>query len=403
MSPRDPLGYYAILAVPLDASDEQLKAAYRRRAMALHPDRNPGHDTTEQFQLLNDAFKVLSDPRTRATYGAAPRQAARPEPTPEPIRCSVCGKVSAQPRVAVFRSVRSFVLVTLRKPVAGVFCSECAQKAALKASAITWLLGWWGIPWGPLHSLQALLENLSGGSHPALENARMLAWQAYCFERAGKPDVAHAVARDALKFCAKVRPTSRQPARVKERDELAQRLQAFIASRPAGAAPARLKNAWRPLNRWFPLHLAALLLAGALITWAVMSWPFGGAEAPPALAPNGQPWPSAAGYLAGTAQTRQGGHCQIVLDNQQNSAAVYVQLVPLGQAGEPPARQVFVPAGGLFTVGSVQAGRYELRYQELARGGRARNQPITLSETQNGKRIDYSVLTLTLQGAKGAP
>ena len=39
----------------------QIKAAYRRRAMELHPDRNKDAHTTRQFQLLNEAYGVLSD------------------------------------------------------------------------------------------------------------------------------------------------------------------------------------------------------------------------------------------------------------------------------------------------------------------------------------------------------
>lgn len=61
--------YYDILGVARDVSPEDLKKAYRRKAMDLHPDRNPDrHDAEEQFKRLNEAYSVLADPKRRAIY-----------------------------------------------------------------------------------------------------------------------------------------------------------------------------------------------------------------------------------------------------------------------------------------------------------------------------------------------
>lgn len=61
--------YYATLGVQRDASADDLKKAYRKLAMQLHPDRNPGDKTAEaRFKELNEAYDVLKDEQKRAAY-----------------------------------------------------------------------------------------------------------------------------------------------------------------------------------------------------------------------------------------------------------------------------------------------------------------------------------------------
>lgn len=60
--------YYALLGVERDASPEDIKRAYRKRAMKVHPDVAQGEDAAEQFKELTEAYQVLSDPNKRSIY-----------------------------------------------------------------------------------------------------------------------------------------------------------------------------------------------------------------------------------------------------------------------------------------------------------------------------------------------
>ncbi|TAK33535.1 MAG: J domain-containing protein [Chloroflexota bacterium] len=61
--------YYAILGVKRDATEKEIKQAYRKLARKLHPDVNPGNKAAEsKFKEINEAYEVLSDPEKRKKY-----------------------------------------------------------------------------------------------------------------------------------------------------------------------------------------------------------------------------------------------------------------------------------------------------------------------------------------------
>jgi curved DNA-binding protein len=86
MSQKD---YYQVLEVSVDASAEEIKKAYRRLALATHPDRNRNDPRAEErFKEISEAYGVLSDPQKRSQYddyrrigfgrGAAGQRRAQP-------------------------------------------------------------------------------------------------------------------------------------------------------------------------------------------------------------------------------------------------------------------------------------------------------------------------------------
>ena len=81
--------YYALLKIRRDATQDEVKRAYRRLARELHPDVNPDPETQERFKEITQAYEVLSDTDKRRMYdmgmdpfaaspaGAGPARSAR--------------------------------------------------------------------------------------------------------------------------------------------------------------------------------------------------------------------------------------------------------------------------------------------------------------------------------------
>ncbi len=89
MGKRD---YYTILGIAKNASDAEIKKAYRQAALKYHPDRNPGDSTAaEKFREAAEAYEVLSNPEQRKQYDQYGQDFGRrrgapeyEEPTPPP-------------------------------------------------------------------------------------------------------------------------------------------------------------------------------------------------------------------------------------------------------------------------------------------------------------------------------
>jgi len=116
----------------------------------------------------------------------------------------------------------------------------------------------------------------------------------------------------------------------------------------------------------------------------------------PDTAPNGQPWPAYAGYAFGYPQLNLVGLSSVTVDNSNNDSDVFVKLTSLGSSKAFPVRQFYIPAFRKFTLSSVAAGNYDIRYRDLSTGVLSRSESFILQEIPTDDGTRYSNFTMTL-------
>ena len=205
--------HYELLGLSASATRAEIKAAYHHLVLKYHPDRNPDPKAVERTQALNDAYAVLSDDRRRQLYDEwlrasetsrppqADTESAQETSSPAPdFLCSNCGVKDASLRLVAMYYVLSFLVVTFRRAASGIWCRKCRAREAAKWTFLSGIAGWWGVPWGPIYTLQALWINACGGLQPPSNNAALLRALAYQLYTSGRPGEAAAALRQSLRL-----------------------------------------------------------------------------------------------------------------------------------------------------------------------------------------------------------
>lgn len=212
MNHSDPLGLYRALGISPTATEEEIAAAFRRRAKETHPDTS-GRESTEEFVQVSAAYDVLGDPARREKYDKSSwepfkrdeeakkdREQDRGYPGTsskirlDPTRCDFCGKVTAQPRYLVFTYFMALLFFSRSYSATGIFCKRCACQKGLVYSIITMILGSWSFPLGPLLSAVVILRNAYETWKVNIEDDRLTLRNAYAFESHGNSKLAYALA-----------------------------------------------------------------------------------------------------------------------------------------------------------------------------------------------------------------
>ena len=195
---------YAALGIEPNAPPGDIRRAYRRQAKKLHPDANPSTDSTREFQRLNEAYRVLRNPKLRLAYDASKIAVPQtfttfPEfgaqPNARPLRCQFCRKPTVRPRFTIYWSVVSNLIYARRHPKTGMFCASCARQASLRATLISACFGWWSLP-GLILTPMAIVRNARGGVRPPGGDTLLLWNNALRFYTRGDARIAKGLAKE---------------------------------------------------------------------------------------------------------------------------------------------------------------------------------------------------------------
>lgn len=385
MNERDVSGHYAALGVEWTATAEEIKAAFRALAKVYHPDKNADPSSKARFQGISAAYAILGDPERRKQYDQAqyktPDKEERSTGAPrrmEPIACSRCKKVTAQPRYAVYWTVVSALIATWRTPSQGIYCAACARSVAFRCSAISSVTGWWGV-WGLIWTPKHIVENSLGGHQEPIANVRLLWYNALAFLSQGNVKVAHALAR-------KVAATNTDLA-LDAADLLSEMHRSGIPRDSAQLADP-WKRQWGSTLSQMSLGLAIPALAIFMIAsegdvdrnWG--SNPNAASRAPPivasvesqqaenfgaeeaALAPVAPPLPICAEMpedgtlLAGALHDGEFGHKLVVKNGSSGPAIIKVRYAETGKT----AFAFYVGEGATASAYPIPDGRYRIQY-----------------------------------------
>lgn len=117
------------------------------------------------------------------------------------------------------------------------------------------------------------------------------------------------------------------------------------------------------------------------------------------VAPNGQRWPGASGYVDGYELLNKGGASEVVIDNSRSDADVFAKLVSLDGPVAFPVRTVFIAARGRLVLDMLSIGTYDVRYRNLTSGGLYRTPAFILEEVHTPRGTQHSVASLSLSAA----
>jgi curved DNA-binding protein CbpA len=140
--------YYSILNVPRNASQEEIKHAFRTLANKHHPDKPTGNQAI--FASLSEAYAVLSNSEKRRLYdlnfnssSSNTNTSYSYTPPRDPNICPGCGIKAPLRNVKLYQNIGLLVTRFSRK-IESKLCKSCINKNFSRFTLTTFILGWWG-------------------------------------------------------------------------------------------------------------------------------------------------------------------------------------------------------------------------------------------------------------------
>lgn len=109
-------------------------------------------------------------------------------------------------------------------------------------------------------------------------------------------------------------------------------------------------------------------------------------------APNGSRWPATASYLNWEKTSKTKSHSNILIDNTQNSSAIYIKLKD--KFGFKSLRTAYIPAYRFFMMSKIDTGTYQIFYKDLSSGCNSKSNTFTLNESNIKNQAHFTRATI---------
>ena len=192
--------YYDLLGVAPRATNDEIRVAFRAAVARYHPDVNSDDDAAQMMAKLNDAWRTLREPLSRALYDASlgliDGAMSRPGEENLPLlSCERCGATTPLLRYATFlRATPSG-----SEEISASLCPECRQREAHRSRLISALTGLWR-PGGLNNVRAALATDNKGGTLDPETNAILLRHIGLAFAQRELQDDAVTALHGSLEF-----------------------------------------------------------------------------------------------------------------------------------------------------------------------------------------------------------
>ncbi len=413
--------HYDNLKVARDAPPEVIRAAYRTLTQKYHPDKNPGDERAARImKVINASYEVLSNPESRRLHDAWIAEQEKSKEPPFQHRGAQNKNTedsNADPSKTEYRSSPATSKAKANDWTSGIIAIFRGMAPLIALASFAFVMSWFGDqsppPRGPKpyeatppQSSPQPQDGVSASALPtdgtpiqqqelALDSANVTCVTLFAYG-AG---VAH-----SKRSVYKCRFGNSQSFRFTNELPKGAKIVAATTHSPAESAIPARNGIVTPTPNWNDLSVtppAAHPSGGANRSLVAPKTAAAHPYVRSPFAPNGEPWPKAAGYVSKYRKLNTNGHSTVTVDNALNDSDVFVKLVSLSGAKAYPARQFFIPAHGAFTAKSVSIGAYDVRYRDLDTGSLSRTQSFDITEIAKGDGIEYSEMNLTLYKVRG--
>lgn len=343
--------HYDNLKVARNAPTEVIRAAYRALAQKHHPDVNTSPDSTKVMKILNEAWEILGDARRRAEHDHWILEQEQKSNKPRSSSSASHSPFDTSKAYTYNNPGNTRAWQDFTPPPQSRNPGQPSSKNPTHAPSSR-------TPSPPPNSKGASLLNRLNGERNRYVITGLLIIAALFYIFSGPTTGSSSSLYKAVEA-----ETSAPLAQ-----ESSQEVHSFIAPAPPEEPSATEEPVSNPPVRW---------------------------------SPNGKPWPSKASYLRDMPKNATGGLSKLTIDNSNGSADVYVKLCRASQDRCTGFRHVYIPLGASFTLGSIAAGTYDIRYRDLDSGNIAKSEPISLNEEESDQGTRFSMVRLTLYRVSG--